>query len=229
LNVLFEPLSVPPRTVQYLIMANLVDRFAPTCALLVVHAGFAILLIPFPYRSLLWSSKEDAVQPWIGSDASEAIDMVSLPAAITAILMFLVSDYLGLNPLTKLADIEIDLLIMVAGVLKMVVLTIAATVASISATYSNWTHQGHYRVIRFMVLVPGLIFAMFVNAIMYILFFLPATCLATVWEHFFVEHTTEIGNTGGDGEGAETMSELHLNDGGNGIPPNLEVALVHED
>jgi hypothetical protein len=211
-------------------MANLVVRLAPACVLFVVHAGIAILLIPFPYRALLWSSKEDAVKWWIRSDAPEAIDTLSLPVALTTILVFVVSDYLGLNPFTNLPDIEIDLLIMAAGVLKMVVLTIAAIVTSISATYSNWTRQGHCRVIRFMVLVPGFIFAMFVNAVMYILFFLPVTCLATIWENFFVDHTTEIGNnTGGDGEGAETMSELDLNDGENGIPVHLELTLVYED
>jgi hypothetical protein len=212
-------------------MANLVDRLAPAFVLFVAHAGIAILLIPFPYRALLWSSMEDAVQWLTRSDAPEAIDTLSLPVAITTILVFVVSHYLGLNPFTNLSDIEIDLLIMAAGSLKTVALTIAAIVTSISATYSNWTRQGHYRVIRFMVLVPGLIFAMFVNAVMYILFFLPITCLATIWDYFVVEHTTEIGNsTGGDGEGAETISELDLNDCGDGIPIKLQVTLLgYED
>lgn len=211
-------------------MPNAVDRFLPVCVIFGIHIIVALLLSPVPKPALWQQPNEHAVLPWVDPGAVAAIEMLLLPASIAAGFAVLISNYFGLNIFMTVTDIQIQLVSRMAGVLKMVVVTMAANVAGISATYSNWKRQGHYKAIRFMVLIPGLIFALFVNAVMYVLFFLPITCLAKIWDHFFVERNTEIGNNAGEhGDGAETISELDLNDGGNDTGLNLEAALEHED
>ena len=93
---------------------------------------------------------------------------------------------------------------------SMVVDAMVSIAVGVSATLHNWERQGYYKAFRVLVLLPALIFAMFVNAAMYILLFLPITGLSKLWDYFFVEHPRRTGQ--GVSEEGDTISELNLDE-----------------
>lgn len=111
---------------------------------------------------------------------------------------------------------RVFLLISLQKVLPKAVLdSIIAVAVGVKFTVYTWNRQGHCRTLRIVVLVPGLIFAMFINAVMYMLLFLPMTILDRIWDTFFAEcphKSTEYDVQ--DYGGADTISELDLNEPG---------------
>ena len=93
----------------------------------------------------------------------------------------------------------------------MVVDAMDSVILGISATLHNWKRQGYYTVFRVLVLLPALLFALFINAAMYILLFMPITGLEKLWDYFFVEQPRRRTGQGVSEEG-DTISELDLND-----------------
>jgi hypothetical protein len=84
-------------------------------------------------------------------------------------------------------------------------------------TYAHWKRQGYGIALRTLVLLPGLVLAMTVNLVMYILVFLPVVCLSQIWDFYFAERIEEL-HEGNFPQGSickfESIPELDLNDEG---------------
>lgn len=67
--------------------------------------------------------------------------------------------------------------------------TLIAIVDGVCDVLYLWKRQGYCGMLQIFVLIPGMVLAMFVNMVMYFVFFLPVARLVIIWDFFISEST----------------------------------------
>jgi hypothetical protein len=206
----------------------------PPCAILWLLSLFCIIGIivsiyvrgpkgvcGFICKFLHWTTY--TLPRWIFHGISLGMELVVIHYLnVTAFLTFACFEWLctlvsRTHRTMKIMDYRVVGFLSSIACLHWIMNTLVSALTTILVTHAHWKQQGYGIAFRILVLLPGLVFAMTVSLVMYILVFLPVVCLSQIWDFYFAERIEEL-HGGNCPQGTvckfESIPELDLNDEG---------------